>query len=238
MLDFSQFEVLTFDCYGTLIDWESGIFSALRPILAAHGKTISDSSLLELYGELEADAEHRDFQNYKAVLKSVVRGIGNGLGFTPSEREVCSLSDSLPNWRPFPDTVSALAALRSRFKLAIISNTDDDLISATVRHLQAEFDWVTTAEQARCYKPGLKIFEMALRKMSIPADRVLHVGQSIYHDVAPAKSLGLKTVWVNRPSPRSGSGATKPAVGTPDLEVHSLRELADLAVGTAYSTAG
>jgi len=228
MLDFKQFQVLTFDCYGTLIDWESGIFYALRPILSAHRKDIEDAAVLELFGELEAAAEQGEYQNYKSVLQSVVRGFGERLGFTPTSEEIQSLPASLPNWRPFPDTVPALRALHSRFRLAVISNTDDDLFAASARHLQVPFDFVITAEQARCYKPDLKIFRMALERIAFAHDRVLHVGQSIYHDVVPAKSLAVATVWVNRPSPRRGSGATKPAVGTPDLQVSSLKELADL----------
>lgn len=231
MLDFNQFDVLTFDCYGTLIDWESGIFSALRPILAAHHKSVDDSKLLELYGELEASAEQGEFRNYKAVLQSVVRGFGERLGFSPTQEEVHALSDSLPNWRPFPDTVDALHRLHSRFKLAIISNTDDDLFAATARHLQTEFDAVITAEQAQCYKPAIKIFRLALERIAVSPDRVLHVGQSVYHDVVPAKSLGMSTVWVKRPSPRAGSGATKPATGNPDLQVPDMRTFAEIALG-------
>src|SRR5437868_2134 len=188
MLDLGGFKVLTFDCYGTLIDWESGIFSALRPILAAHDKSVNDSKLLALYGELEASAEQGEFRNYKAVLQSVVRGFGEHLGFSPTQEEVHALSGSLPKWRPFPDTVDALHQLHSRFKLAIISNTDDDLFAATSRHLQTDFDAVITAEQAQCYKPAIKIFRLALERISVSPERVLHVGQSVYHDVVAAKS--------------------------------------------------
>src|SRR5271170_2342634 len=108
MLDFTRFKVLTFDCYGTLIDWEAGIFSALRPILAAHKKTLSDSALLEAYGELESQAEAGPYTPYKEVLASVVRGFGQRLGFTPSLQEAASLADSVKDWPAFPDTVAAL----------------------------------------------------------------------------------------------------------------------------------
>jgi len=226
MLDFSRFSILTFDCYGTMIDWEAGIFSALRPILAAQGKTSSDAALLALYGELEAQAEAGEFLCYREVLQSVVRGFGERLGFSPSAAEARSLPESLATWRPFPDTVAALRKLKQRYKLAVISNIDDDLFALTAPKLGVAFDHVITAQQARCYKPCRRIFELARERMGVQPDKWLHVGQSIYHDVIPAQSLGIATVWVNRPSPRMGAGATKAATGRPDLEVASLAELA------------
>jgi 2-haloacid dehalogenase len=229
MLDFTHFQVLTFDCYGTMIDWESGIFSALRPILAAHGKKISDSALLELYSELEASAEQGEFRRYRDVLQSVVRGFGKQLGFSPTDAEVRSLPESLRNWQPFPDTVEALRQLKSRYQLAVISNVDDDLFATTAPKLGVAFDHVITAQQAGCYKPCMRIFELAEERIGVTRGQWLHVGQSIYHDVVPAQSLGLATVWVNRPSPRPGAGAAKTAAGKPDLEVPDLRTLAELA---------
>jgi 2-haloacid dehalogenase len=113
--------------------------------------------------------------------------------------------------------------------LAIISNIDDDLFGITRRYLGVEFESVTTAQQAHCYKPGRKIFQMALERARFPSRRILHVGQSIYHDVLPAQALGLATVWVNRPSPRADVGAVKKAQGTPDLEVANLASLAERA---------
>jgi 2-haloacid dehalogenase len=234
MLDFSRFSVLTFDCYGTMIDWESGIFSALRPLLAAHSARIDDEALLALYAEFELEAE-KDYQTYREVLQSVVRGFGQRLGFVPSDAEVRSLPDSLANWQPFPDTVDALRRLKKRYRLAVISNIDDDLFAQTAPKLGVPFDAVMTAQRSRCYKPCKKIFEMAQEKLGIRKDEWLHVGQSIYHDVIPAQSLGISTVWVKRPSPRPGAGATKAMSGTPDLEVTSLAELADKACGQASS---
>jgi 2-haloacid dehalogenase len=229
MLDFNRFQVLTFDCYGTLIDWESGIFSALRPILAAHHKTTTDSALLEIYADLEARAEQGEFRSYREVLQSVVRGFGERLGFTPTASEVRSLPESLARWEPFPDTVAALRKLQTRYQLAIISNVDDDLFASTAPQLEVAFDHVITAQQAHAYKPSLKIFNMALERIGTMPGQVLHCGQSIYHDVIPAKSLGIATVWVNRPSPRPGAGAAKAASGQPDLEVPNLTTLANLA---------
>jgi 2-haloacid dehalogenase len=229
MLDFTRFKVLTFDCYGTLIDWETGIFSAMRPILAAHGQEIADSALLELYSELELAAEQGEFQPYRDVLQSVVRGFGERLGFAPTVAEVRSLPESLANWQQFPDTVDALRKLKARYQLAVLSNVDDDLFTTTAPRLQIAFDHVITAQQAGCYKPCIRMFELAEERMGVSRRQWLHVGQSIYHDVIPAQSLGIATVWVNRPSPRPGAGAAKAAVGRPDLEVPNLQSLAILA---------
>ncbi len=234
MIDFSQFEYLTFDCYGTLIDWETGILAALRPILAAHRVALSDNDLLELYGELEAEAEAGEYKTYRQILETVVRALGQRLGFSPSVAETQMLPQSLAQWPPFPDTVEALRKLHTRFKLAIISNVDDDLFASTAKLLQTPFDAVITAQQARSYKPSLNNFQLAVQRISRPKEKILHVAQSLYHDVAPTRTLGMKSVWVNRrggkPGSAHGSGATKPAVAMPDLEVPNLKTLADLAV--------
>src|SRR5580658_3770855 len=226
MLDFSRFELLTFDCYGTLINWEEGILRCLHRILAAHGKDTDDAAILQLYGDFEARAEQGEYRRYRGVLLLFVRQFGRQFGFAPTDQEVNSLPESLKEWKPWPDTVAALRQLQSRFRLAIISNVDDDLFAATRPQLGVELDQIITAQQAGAYKPSLKIFELALSRIGVPAHRVLHVGQSLYHDVLPAQLLGLATVWVNRPSIRTGVGAVKAAEGRPDFQVSSLAELA------------
>ena len=226
MLDFSRFEILTFDCYGTLINWEDGILGCLHRILAAHSKEVDDATILRLYGDFEAGAEKGDYRCYRDVLHSVVLQFGKHFGFAPSDREGCSLAESMKEWKPWPDTVRALAALENRVRLAIISNVDDDLFAATRPQLEVGFGEIVTAQQAGAYKPSLKIFELALRRIGVPPHRVLHVGQSLYHDVIPAQSLGMGTVWVNRPSARKDVGAVKWAEARPDLQVASLAELA------------
>jgi 2-haloacid dehalogenase len=230
MLDFSRYEVLTFDCYGTLINWEAGILPALHRILSAHGKNMDDATLLKRYGDFEQRSEQGKFRPYREVLESVVHQFGDELRFTPTAAEARSLPDSLPTWKPWPDTVAALRQLKTRFRLAILSNVDDDLFALTRPQLEVDFDEVITAQQAQAYKPSLKLFELALSRIHAPAHRVLHVGQSIYHDVIPAQALGLATVWVNRPSARPGVGAVKAADASPDLTVTSLAELAEAAV--------
>jgi 2-haloacid dehalogenase len=226
MLDFSRFELLTFDCYGTLINWEEGILRCLHRLLAAHGKDTDDATTLRLFGDFEAQAEQGKYRRYREVLQSVVQQFGEQLGFKPTDRELHSLPESLKEWKPWPDTVTALRELHSRFRLAIISNVDDDLFAATKPQLGVEFHQIITAQQAGAYKPSLKIFELALSRVRTPAHCILHVGQSLYHDVLPAQSLGLATVWVNRPSARAGVGAVKAVKAHPDLQVSSLAELA------------
>jgi len=230
MLDFTRFEILTFDCFGTLIDWEAGILSALHRVLSTHGKKIDDATVLKLYGDFEQRSEQGAFRPYREVLQSVVRQLAAEFHFTPSVEEMRSLPDSLPTWKPWPDTVASLRELKTHFRLAILSNVDDDLFAGTRPQLGVELDEVITAQQAQAYKPSLKLFELALSRINAPAHRVLHVAQSIYHDIVPAQSLGLATVWVNRPSARPGVGAVKAAEANPDLTVSSLAELAAAAL--------
>jgi len=230
MFDFSPFKFITFDCYGTLIDWETGILTALQRILKKHSINRPDAEILAVYGDLEAQAEAGSYEPYREVLRKVVRGMGDRCGFQATVREQESLPDSLVGWRPFPDTVNALRQLQSKFQLAIISNIDDDLFAESARQLEVHFDHVITAFQARAYKPSPTIFRMAQEKLGISTAEWLHAGQSIYHDVIPAKSLGIATLWVNRPSHRPGIGAVRPAAGVPDLEVRSLKEVAELAL--------
>jgi 2-haloacid dehalogenase len=228
-MDFSRFQTISFDCYGTLINWEAGILPALRGALANHGQRLADANILELYGEFELEAE-ATYQSYRKVLESVVRRFGERFGFQPTASELRSLHETLPQWPPFDDTVAALQKLHQKYKLAIISNIDDDLFAGTQKLLQLKFDHVITAQQAKSYKPSLNNFKLALERMGIAKDRLLHAAQSVYHDVVPARSLGIASVWVNRRSARPGVGAVRKADGKPDLEVADLATLAAMAV--------
>ncbi len=229
MLDFDRFTHLTFDCYGTLIDWERGILAALRPVLDRHGVTIADDDALALYGELESAAERAPYRPYRDLLVSVMDGVGERLGFVPSADERTALASSVGDWPPFSDTVEALRALSSRFRLVILSNIDDDLFALSARRLGVDFAAVITAQQVGSYKPDPRNFHALLARLDTAPDRVLHVAQSLFHDIAPANALGLTTVWINRRHDRPGSGATPPATARPDVEVPDLRTLAQLA---------
>lgn len=226
MLQWNDFEVLTFDCYGTLIDWETGILESLRPIFAAHRIALIPDKTLELYGELESSAERGEHREYKAILRSVLEGLGRRLGFTPTAEELQRFSTSVKDWPAFPDSAEALQALHRKYRLAIISNIDDDLFAFSAQRLQVKFDWIITAQQAKSYKPSLDNFRLAFERIGVPQKRILHVAQSLFHDIAPANVLGLSTVWVNRRHNKEGSGATPSAQAHPDLEVPDLRTLA------------
>ena len=229
MFHFDTFKVLTFDCYGTLIDWESGIWEALRPVLAAHRVELQPEPALELYGRLESEAEVGEYQEYKTVLRMVLEGFGAELGFTPSTAELQSFSTCVKDWPAFSDSPAALQALHKKYKLAIISNIDDDLFAFSEKKLQVKFDWIITARQARSYKPSLNNFKVAFERIGIPQGQILHVAQSLFHDIVPAKQLGLACVWINRRHGKVGSGATPPAQAQPDLEAPDLQSLARLA---------
>ena len=230
-MDFSPFTTITFDCYGTLINWEAGILHALRGVLVAHGQALPDAAILELYGEFEAQAESGPYQSYRSVLESVVQQFGERCGFRASPTELRCLYESVPSWPPFPDTVSSLVKLQRKFRLAVISNIDDDLFQETrEHHLGIEFAAMVTAQQSRSYKPSLNNFRLALQTLGIEPSQLLHTGQSVYHDVIPAQSLGIRTVWVNRRSARPGVGAVRAAEGHADLEVSDLATLAELAL--------
>ncbi|MEM1172084.1 MAG: haloacid dehalogenase type II [Cyanobacteria bacterium P01_H01_bin.35] len=227
-MDFEKFEILSFDCYGTLIDWESGIIPVLKNLVANHQIDITEAQLLEMFAKFESEAEAGEYKKYREVLKEVIHKISQELNFQPTESELNSLSKSIKNWLPFPDTIAALQKLKEKYQLAIISNIDDELFADSAKHLQVEFDFVITAAQVKSYKPSKNNFEISIQKMAIAPEKLLHIAQSIYHDIVPAKAMGLSTIWVNRRQGKEGFGATLPASGKPDLEVPDLKNLVDL----------
>jgi len=231
MLRLDDFEVLTFDCYGTLIDWETGICRALEPVFAAHGAEWAPERVLELFGELEAEAERGEYREYRAVLGAVLEGLGARLGFRPAAAEVAAFSGSVGDWPAFPDSHAALTRLQTRYRLVPITNCDDDLFAGSAERLGITFDDVVTAQQAGAYKPDERPFRLAFERVGVPRERILHVAQSLWHDHVTAQRLGLTSVWINRRAGRSGGGATPPAEASPDLELPDMRALADLLVG-------
>ena len=217
--DPARITTLTFDCYGTLIDWETGALDALRPLLARHGAMPSDDEVIAVFQDLDTALCKPPFKPYRAVLAGVVEGLGRrfGIPVTPEDRDV--LAASIPSWKPFPDTVAALRALGTRCRLAIISNIDDDLFAATARQLEVPFDAVVTAGQCRGYKPDPALFEEALRRLGEAPSAVAHVAEGV-GEVVPARRLGCSTVWVRR-NGRSARLLTE----APDLEVPDLQSL-------------
>jgi len=230
MLDFAQFEWLSFDCYGTLIDWESGILGYLRPLLERKRCFVQDDAVLYLYSQLEPREQAGRYRCYREVLASVMKGFARELRFDVNIADAAGLAESVREWQPFLDTVPGLHRLQSRYKLAVLSNIDDDMFAQSARKLEIRFDCVVTAQQVRSYKPALRNFEVLLQRLAVPHTRLLHVAESLYHDVKPAHSFGIPTVWVNRRQGRTAT-ASKPANVSPDLEVPDIGKLAELAVG-------
>jgi 2-haloacid dehalogenase len=228
-MPFESIRLMTFDCYGTLIDWENGMLAALRPLFSRDSHSLSDLQILELYGEIEADLESGPYLPYRQVLAQTAREIGRRLGKEISAEEGSAFAESLTDWKPFIDTMPALQSLARRFRLGIISNVDDDLFAETRKRLApVEFDVVVTAQQMHSYKPAHRNFEEAIRRSGLSKAQIMHAGQSLYHDIAPANALGIQNVWVNRPSIRPGSGAARPGTATPNYEVRTLAELSML----------
>ncbi|HZW08864.1 MAG TPA: haloacid dehalogenase type II [Phycisphaerales bacterium] len=238
MLDPAKYQVLTFDCYGTLIDWEAGMLDALRALLGRHGvPSPGDEELLALHAALEPAAQAGEYRPYRDVLADVTRSLAGSLGVRLAAGEEHTLADSIPRWPAFRDTPKALARLARAYDLAILSNIDRDLFERTRPKLidghDFDFAAVITAEDTRSYKPAIGHFWHAIQALGVPGARILHVAQSLYHDVVPAQSMGISTVWVNRRAGRPGGGATpRPASDVePDLEVPDLRSLAAALLG-------
>jgi len=168
MVDFDEFRVITFDCYGTLIDWETGILGTVRPMLERHGAAVDDQLLLETYAQAESEIEAGPYKRYREVLAEVVRRFGKRFGFEPSAPEEAALADSIRGWEPFADTNDALRRLKTKYKLGIISNIDDELFAWSSEKMGGVFDFVITAQQAESYKPSRRNFEMALKRIGLP----------------------------------------------------------------------
>jgi 2-haloacid dehalogenase len=229
-IDFGAFDVLTFDCYGTLIDWEAGILAGLRAILGPPGRDADDDDLLERYARAEAEMEAGGYLRYREVLARSAASVCRELGVALGPDRLAAFGGSVGDWPAFPDSADALARLHERFDLAVITNCDDDLFAASSRRLGVTFDHVITAEQVGAYKPSTRGFEVAFERIGVPRDRILHVAQSLFHDHVPAKGLGLTTVWIDRRRGRPGGGATPPAEASPDLAVPTMAAFADLAL--------
>jgi len=215
-IDYAQFDAITFDCYGTLIDWEIGLADAFRAVLPAHGVGADDEDVLARYARYEAAAEAGPYLPYRDILITGLRGVAAEFGIAPTDDEAAAFGGSVVDWPAFPDSRAALAHLKERFRLGVLTNCDDDLFAASEAELGVEFDWVVTAQQVGSYKPSEANFHALFARLAIPRGRILHVAQSLFHDHAPAKRLGLTTVWIDRRHDKPGAGATPPAEATPD----------------------
>jgi 2-haloacid dehalogenase len=224
-IDWERYAALTFDCYGTLIDWESGLLGALRPALGG-ADGIGDEELLERYGRHEAELEAGDYLSYREILATGVRRLGAELGIDVGDAQAEGFGGSVRDWPAFPDSATALARLAERYRLAAITNCDDDLFAFSAEKLGSPFTWVITAQQAQSYKPSERGFELAFETIDVPRERILHVAQSLFHDHVTAKRLGMTSVWIDRRHDREGPGATPPADAQPDARFPDMASFA------------
>ena len=229
-LDFDRFDALTFDCYGTLIDWEAGILAGLRRVLLPHGVAATDNQLLETYARAEAELEAGPYRSYREILGEGLRRVARANGVEATHDQAIAFGGSVGEWPAFADSAAALGRLATRFKMGVITNCDDDLFAESNRRLGVTFDWVVTAQQVGSYKPDQRNFERALERIALPPDRILHVAQSLFHDHVPARRLRLATAWIDRRRGRAGFGATPPAEATPNLEVPDMATFAERAL--------
>ena len=208
----------TFDCYGTLIDWNLGIRSELERLFGVE----EAPRLLEHYHELEPriEAEPGQFHTYREVLALTLERLAQEEGIQLPEGEAGALGNSLPDWPPFPEVPAALAELRNRgWKLALLSNTDRDLIGASQKQLAVPVDLAIVAEEVQSYKPAHAHWERFFEATTADREHHVHVAASLFHDIAPARELGLRSVWINR------LGET--ADPEPDRELTDLSTLPD-----------
>jgi 2-haloacid dehalogenase len=213
-----QFRCLSFDCYGTIVDWETGILAALEPVLRRHGVDASGDEVLRKFADAEAAVEAQEYRRYREVLGLVLARIGDAFRFAPGQSERDAFAGSVGAWPLFADSADALRALGDRYRLIILSNVDEDQFAATRRALGVRLDAVFTAERIGSYKPSRRNFDYLIDHAGVGRHQLLHVAQSVFHDIRPARRAGLATVWVNRRRERSSSGA--------DLTVPDLAALA------------
>jgi 2-haloacid dehalogenase len=231
-LDYAAFDALTFDCYGTLIDWEAGILGALRSVIPEL-VTISGEMLLLEYANAEATLEAGPYRPYREIAGEAMASVARAHGVETTPDDVARLGGSVVDWPAFPDSHEALARLKTRFRLGVLTNCDDDLFAASNARLGVEFDWVVTAQQVGSYKPDERNFAALVARLDtdgVTKDRILHVAQSLFHDHAPAQRLGFRSVWIDRRHDRSGGGATPPADARPDATYPSMESFAEAAV--------
>ena len=241
-LDLTQYKALSFDCYGTLIDWETGISAVLRLWAREQGLDLSDEELLLTYADNEAAVEREaPTALYPDVLAAAFRRTGGKLGKPVSDQWAQRLGQSVPDWPAFPDSAAALTRLARRYQLIILSNVHRDGFAGSNRRLRGDFAAIITAEDVGAYKPAPEHFralDATLAELGLDRKDLLHVAQSLFHDHVPARREGLSSVWINRRHDRPGWGATpeQSQEWTYNLEFTSMAGFAD-AVDQAFGDA-
>ncbi|HEX3089941.1 MAG TPA: HAD family hydrolase [Ilumatobacteraceae bacterium] len=236
MSDFDRFEAMSFDCYGTLIDWETGIANALRPWARRNGLDLDDQALIAAHGRYETHVQDEmPSALYPVILGETLRRVGAELGAPVTDEDAAAYGASVKEWPAFPDTAEALQRLATKFKLIILSNIDRASFAASAPRLGVQFDAIITAEDVGSYKPQRGHFDRLfeeLDRLGVARDRLVHVAESLFHDHEPAAELGLPSVWIHRRHDKGGTGATATPSGeiSPTWRFTSMAEFAAAAV--------
>jgi 2-haloalkanoic acid dehalogenase type II len=229
----ADFDTLTFDCYGTLIDWETGLHRAIAPFLARHGLAKSPDEVLEAFALCQsAQEDETPAMLYSDVVANTLRRMARAWGVEATDAEAEAFGASVGDWPAFADSPDALRYLKRHYRLAVLSNVDHASFAGSQRKLGVRFDAVFTAEDIGSYKPSLRNFEYMLARlaeMGVAKNRILHTAQSRYHDHAPAQAIGLRSAWIDRRHGKKGAGATKPVTlaRDPDFYFTSMAAMAE-----------
>jgi len=234
-MDLSDFRVLSFDCYGTMIDWETGILANIKPWLELRGVRIKDVEILEAFGSAEAAEEAATpHALYPNILARVHDRLGATWGIKPDPEAAAQFGSSVGNWPAFSDSQNALLRLRGQYRLVILSNVDQESFAKSQKCLDVDFDAVYTAETIGSYKPDPANFAYLLeveQEAGYTQEEILHVGQSLFHDHVPAANAGIATCWIQRPSLAGTHGAAKSPATSPEVDFH-FTTLAELAIAS------
>jgi len=229
----ADFKALTFDCYGALIDWEAGLYTALQPLLKKGGVTLPRDEVLATFARHEsAQQTVTPGMIYSELLAEVHRRLAREWNVTDDEKDAVAFGKSVPDWPAFPDTAASLQYLQKHYKLVILSNVDRDSFAGSNRRLGVTFDLICTAQDIGSYKPDPRNFSYLIEKVAelgVPKAQILHTAQSLFHDHVPAQAAGLRSAWIDRRHQAEGWGATMPPKGTPkfDFRFASLAALVE-----------
>ena len=221
-MELTDFDTLTFDCYGTLIDWESGIFEGLKPLLERARTPLTRDQVLEAHARHESSQQrYTPARRYQELLPIVYKRLAEEWGLPFTHEECVEYGWSVRNWTAFEDTVAALQYLKRHYKLVILSNVDNETFTHSNAKLQVEFDAIFTAEDVGSYKPSLRNFEYMLEKLGdrgIEKAKILHTAESLFHDHKPANECGLASCWIFRRHAKPGFGATMNPGSQPNVD--------------------
>jgi 2-haloacid dehalogenase len=228
----TDFNTLTFDCYGTLIDWESGIFAGLKTLIERVQPALTRDQVLEAHARHESSQQkYTPAKRYQDLLPIVYKRLAEEWGVPFTHEECVAYGQSVRDWPAFPDTVEALQYLKKHYKLVILSNIDNESFTYSNARLKVEFDAIFTAEDVGSYKPSPRNFDYMLEKLSergISKDKILHTAESLFHDHKPANEFGLASCWIYRRHAQEGFGATMNPGTQPNINFrfNSMGELA------------